>query len=380
MSDLLNLSLDRVLAIFRNEWLKIKRDIIELSFFITLPIIQVLVLGFAIDLYPKHMPTAILQYDQSAYTQKLVHELSHSQYFDIRYYTTNQKFAENLIKNNKVAFVVTIPENFTRRMIRGEQPDLLVENDATIPGASANAINVVQNLANNIFDREFQGSLNYLLTNPPPFNTNVHNKYNPSLITIYNTIPGISGAIITFMITVIALSLTAEKESGTIESLLKSPASSLEIIFGKFLTYFLIVFVQLTGITILANYILFHVPIYGGLITFLLATIPFLAATVMFGLMISAVVKSEVQAQQISGFYIIFSMLLTGFLYPYQSMPTWAKAVGWALPMKHYIDIASGVMLKGYGWSDILPKEEPILLFFVVTLILALILFRKTLE
>jgi ABC-2 type transport system permease protein len=353
---------------------------VAISFFIILPIIQIIILGLAIDFYPKHMPTAILQYDQSLYTQRFISQLSNSRYFKIKYYVTNESLARELIKSNKVVFVITIPENFTRKMIRGEHPSILVENDATIPGASANAINVIQNLAENLFEREFRGPLNYLNANPAPFNINIHNKYNQNLTTTYNTIPGISGAIITFMIIVASLSIASEKETGTLESLLKTPVSSLEIIVGKFLCFFMILFVQLTGITLLANYILFNIPIYGGLITFLLASVPFLASTVMFGIAISASVKNQMQSQQISGFYIIFSLLLTGFIFPFEAMPSWAKVFGSFLPMTHYIRIASGVMLKDYNWVDIWPEEIPILLFLFVTLLISVIIFRKTLD
>jgi ABC-2 type transport system permease protein len=347
---------------------------------VSVPLMQLMLFGYAINADPKHLPTALLVHDDGPIARALVSALRQTAYFDIKYAAENEAAADALILSNKAQFIIEIPPDFSKRLIRGERPPLLVVADAADPTATSGAISAVTNAASGALDREFSGALAYLKPAATPFDLRIHRRFNPAGETRRNIVPGLIGTILTMtMLIYTSLSVTREIERGTMEILLAMPVRPTEIMLGKILPYVAVGGVQMT-IVLLVSTFLFHVPIVGSLATLIPLTLLFIIANLSIGYTFSTIAETQMQAFQMSFMFFLPSMMLSGFLFPFRGMPDWAQTLGEALPLTHFLRITRSVMLKGSGYADLSVDSAALALFAFIAMGVAILRFRQTLD
>jgi len=373
-------SWSRWLGIVAKEFVQLKRDRLTFGMIVGIPVIQLVLFGFAINSNPKHLPTAVHDADRSEFSRAILSALAKSDYFDFTHEVSGERDADRLLATGSVQFVVTIPADFSRGLVRGEVPALLVEADATDPAATGNAIAAINEVVGNALARQLVGPLAPLAASPGAFEVRVHSRYNPEAMTQYNIVPGLMGVILTMtMVLMTGLAITRETERGTMENLLATPATGLEVMTGKIVPYIAIGLIQVTLILLLAR-LLFDVPMAGNLLVLFGAVLLFIAANLTLGLTFSSLARNQLQAMQMTFFFFLPSLLLSGFMFPFRGMPGWAQTLGEVLPLTHFLRIVRGIMLKGNGVVDVLPDAWPIALFMAVVLIAGLRTFRSTLD
>ena len=373
-------SISRWLGIVGKEFIQLRRDRLTFAMIVGIPVLQLVLFGYAINSDPKHLPSAVLAADRSEFTRTIVSALRNSDYFDFITEARDEAEAERLMSLGEVQFVLTIPQGFTRALMRGERPALLVEADATDPMATSNAISAVNQIAQTALLRDLVGPLAALAAPTAPFEVRVHARYNPEAVTQYNIVPGLMGVILTLtMVLMTGLAITRETERGTMENLLATPAMPIEVMTGKIVPYVLIGLVQVTLILGLARW-LFQVPMLGNLVVLYGTVLLFIAANLTLGLTFSALARNQLQAMQMAVFFFLPSMLLSGFMFPFRGMPRWAQTVGEVLPLTHFLRIVRGVLLKGNGFADIAPQAWPIALFMLIVVVIGLRFFKSTLD
>ena len=373
-------SFSRWLGIVGKEFIQLKRDRLTFGMIVGIPVVQLVLFGFAINSDPKRLPTALLVADRSEFSRSILAGLQNSSYFDFIGEAKDEDDADRMLAVGKAQFVVSIPADFSRRLVRGERPAMLIEADATDPTATGNALSAVNQLAQTVLSHDLTGSLSPLAGTPSAFSIIVHPRYNPEAVTQYNIVPGLMGVILTMtMVMMTGLAITRERERGTMENLLATPATVLEVMTGKIVPYILIGLVQVTIVLVLAR-ALFSVPIQGSVTVLYLSVLLFIAANLMLGLTISSVAGNQLQAMQMTFFFFLPSMLLSGFMFPFRGMPGWAQLIGEALPLTHFLRIVRGVLLKANGWAEIWPEAWPIALFGLVIMAIGLTTFRSTLD
>lgn len=370
----------RFVAVVVKEFIQIRRDRFTFAMLVGLPLIQLVLFGFAINTDPKHLPTAMVIADDSEFSRSLVASLSNSGYFELVRVAPSEKEVDRMLNEGEVQFVVTIPEDFTRELVRGEHPAVLVEVDATDPAATSNAIATLSVVGQTVLARDLGGALAHLLPGPAPFEVRIHRRYNPEGITQYNIVPGLMGVILTMtMIVMTALAMTRERERGTMESLLATPVRPLEVMFGKIIPYILVGYIQVTLILVVSR-VVFEVPMQGSLILLLFSVLLYMLANLAVGMLFSTIAKNQLQAIQMTFFFFLPSILLSGFMFPFRGMPHWAQHVGEILPLTHFLRIVHGVLLKGNGLHETLPHLWPLLVFMTAVILLGLKRYRKTLD
>ncbi|HEY8162766.1 MAG: ABC transporter permease [Methylocystis sp.] len=373
-------SWQRFVAMFVKEFIQLRRDRPTLGMIVGIPLIQLLLFGFAINTDPKHLPTAVLVSDDSPLARALVGALRATDYFDVRYVVQGEERADRLILSNRAQFVIQIPPDFSRRLVRGERPSLLIVADATDPTATVGAIAAASGAVAQALDRELTGPLATLAQNPPPFDLQVQRRYNPAGETRRNIVPGLIGTILTMtMLIYTALSVTREIERGTMEALLAMPVKPVEIMLGKITPYVVVGAVQMATILIVAT-VLFRVPIVGSLFVLIPLTLLFIVANLSMGYTLSTIAANQLQAIQMTFFVFLPSLLLSGFLFPFYGMPAWAQYIGEALPLTHYLRIVRSVMLKGSGFEDLAADAGALAIFTLVAMSVAVMRFRQTLD
>ncbi|HEX3137235.1 MAG TPA: ABC transporter permease [Casimicrobiaceae bacterium] len=373
-------SFSRWLGIVGKEFIQLKRDRLTFGMIVGIPVVQLVLFGFAINSDPKRLPTALLVADRSEFSRSILAGLQNSSYFDFIGEAKDEDDADRMLAVGKAQFVVSIPADFSRRLVRGERPAMLIEADATDPTATGNALSAVNQLAQTVLSRDLAGSLSPLAGTPSAFSIIVHPRYNPEAVTQYNIVPGLMGVILTMtMVMMTGLAITRERERGTMENLLATPATVLEVMTGKIVPYILIGLLQVTIVLVLAR-ALFSVPIQGSITVLYLSVLLFIAANLMLGLTISSIARNQLQAMQMTFFFFLPSMLLSGFMFPFRGMPGWAQLIGEALPLTHFLRIVRGVLLKANGWAEIWPEAWPIALFGFVIMAIGLRTFRSTLD
>jgi ABC-2 type transport system permease protein len=373
-------SLQRIWAVFIKEFIQIKRDRTTFAMIIGIPLFQVILFGYAINTNPKELPTAVLSADYGYFSRAWIKGLENSGYFKIVKNASSEEQAQYLLATNQVQFVLHIPVDFERDLIRGNHPTVLLEADATDPTATSFANAAANALVKTIYERDLTGALNYLSPSPDPINLIIHPKYNPEAITQYNIVPGLMGVVLTLTMTMItAIAITRERERGTFEHLLATPLFPAEIMIGKILPYIMVGYVQV-ALILGAAYGLFSVPIVGSIVLLFLAIAPFIAANLSIGLMISTVANNQLQAVQMTIFFFLPSLLLSGFLFPFHGMPHWAQSIGEVLPLTHFLRIVRGILLKGNGWYAVWLDIWPILIFLAIVIMLGIHRFRRTLD
>jgi ABC-2 type transport system permease protein len=373
-------SIRRFVAVVAKEFIQMRRDRLTFAMMIGIPLAQLILFGYAINSDPRHLPTAVNSADHSPFARSVISALKNSSYFDFTEALYSRREVKDALRLGRVQFVITIPEQFGRRLLRGEKPVLLIEADATDPSATSNALTAFQESARRALTRELAGALSDQIPADLPITLRVHAEYNPEAITQYNVVPGLTGVILTLtMVIVTGLAVTREFERGTMENLLATPARPLEVMLGKIIPYILVGYIQ-AGLILVAAKILFNVPMLGSLVLLFGLSLIFIAANLSVGVTFSTVAKNQLQAMQLSVFYFLPSILLSGFMFPFRGMPQWAQYVGEVLPLTHYLRLVRGILLKGNTLPESMPHVWPIALFMTVILALGLFRYRRTLD
>lgn len=375
-----NLSLQRIKALVKKEFIQLKRDSITLKMIIMLPVIQLLLFGYAINTDPRHLPAAVISRDNSFLTRSIVTALENSDYFKINKKISSDTSGKQLLQRGEVLFVITIPDNFTQDVIRGQKPEILLQADASDPTSVSGALGALTQIAENVISQEFKGSLAKLGNKAPSFSVLVHKSYNPEGFTRYNIVPGLIGMILIFTgVMMTALALTRERERGTMENLLSMPVRPLEVMIGKIAPFILIGLFQV-GVILLISRFLLNIPIVGSLILLIFCALIFIICNLAIGFLISTAAKNQTQALQMSIFVLLPSLMLTGFMFPFQGMPVWAQTIGKAIPLTYFVRITRGIMLKGAEFADIFTNLWPLLLFMLIITTLTVRIYKNTLD
>ena len=373
-------SLSRWWSIVLKEFLQLKRDRITFAMIVGLPIIQLTLFGFAINTDPKHLPTAVIIGDDSTFSRSFIAAMKNSAYFDIVETLPNEEAGRRSLAQGRVQFVLSVPVDFSKRLLRGERPSLLVEADATDPTATNTALAALPGLVQPVADKDVTGTLAHLNGTPAAFDVQVHRLYNPEGITQYNVVPGLMGVILTMtMVMMTGLAITRERERGTMENLLATPVLPIEVMTGKIVPYVMIGLVQASIILTAARFV-FDVPFAGSLLAIYLAALLFIAANLTVGITLSSIAQNQLQAMQLTVFYFLPSLLLSGFMFPFAGMPGWAQFIGNLLPLTYFNRLVRGILLKGNDWADLWPSVWPVALFMVVVMGIALRFYRRTLD
>jgi ABC-2 type transport system permease protein len=374
------LSLARTLAIFIKEFQQMLRDRLTFAMAIGVPILQLVLFGYAINTDPKGLPTALVSFDSGPMARTLVAALQNTGYFRIDAVVDREDTAAELLETGQVQFMIAIPPDFSRRVVRGERPAILVAVDATDPAASGNAMAALAAVADRALAPALTGPLAALQPKPAPYEIRVHRRYNPEGLSRYNIVPGLIGTILTMtMVMLTSLAMTRERERGTMENLLATPVRPLEVMLGKIAPYVVVGYVQL-GVVLAAAALLFEVPMIGSFALLMAMIGVFMLANLAVGFTFSTLATNQLQAMQMTFFFFLPSMLLSGFMFPFRGMPGWAQTVGEVLPLTHFLRIVRGIMLKGNGAAQLLPELWPMLAFLFVAGALALARYRRTLD
>lgn len=362
------------------EFIQMTRDKTTLGMIIGIPLIQLILFGYAINTNPRHLPTAVVHAEDSKFSRRILSAMQNSTYFQFTHPHVSEQEATWLLKTGEVQFVVTFPARFAHDVVKGLHPNLLLEADASDPAATSNATAVFTNMASIALTEDLQGPLKGLNPTVPAYQPIIHSVYNPLAVTAYNIVPGLLGVVLTMtMVVITALVITRENERGTMETLLATPLRPLEVMAGKIIPFVLVGFIQVLLILFLAK-VLFSVPTQGSVLLLLVLTLPFIAANLAMGLTFSTLATNQLQAVQSAMFFFLPSILLSGFMFPFRGMPLWAQYVGNILPLSHYLVIVRGILLKGNGFMEVWRQEIPILLFTLVVLFIGFKRYRKTLD
>lgn len=370
-------SFARLAAVLHKEWLQMQRDPMTIGLTVMLPLLQLFIFGFAINTNPRHLPTGLLSADHSRYERTLTTALQNTGYFDVRSFASEQQ-AEDALARGDVLFVLNIPPGFARSVDRGEHPSVLLDTDATDPVAIGNATAALVALNADVLSRDLPPAMQTQAA--PPFTIIAHARYNPEQITAYNIVPGLIGTILSFSTLVITtLSITREREAGTMENLLAMPVRPVEVMLGKIIPYVGLGYVQVFLI-LSVSAVAFHVPVRGSVILLLIALGLFIACNLALGITFSTIAKTQQAAQQLAQFSLLPSMMLSGFMFPFQGMPSWARGVGELLPLTHIMRICRGILLKGNSLPEIVPNLWPMALFALAAGTIAVLSYRETLD
>jgi len=375
----LGFSWSRVLAVLHKEFIQLRRDRLTFAMLIGVPIMQLLLFGYAINADPKHLRTAVVAHDSGPIVRSILQAATNTGYFDITHEVAESE-AERMLADGTVQFALVFPADFTHRLLRGETPPLVVLADASDPAAGGPALAALAQLPSVALRRELGGALAPLAPRPAPFELVVHRRYNPEGISAYNVVPGLLGVILTMtLVMMTSMAMTRERERGTLENLLATPVRPVEMMAGKILPYVGIGYVQVVVVLLVARG-LFDVPMEGSLLDLLAAVGLFIVATLTVGFTFSTIARSQMQSMQMTMFYFLPNILLSGFMFPFRGMPTWAQWIGEVLPLTHFLRMVRAIMLKGAGVTALWPETLAMAGFLVVMGTVALLRYRQTLD
>jgi ABC-type multidrug transport system permease subunit len=370
-------SFKRLFALLRKESIQVRRDRMTLRIIIAIPIMQLLLFGYAINSDPKNLPTGLLTSDHSRYERTILAAMRNSGYYAIRPLASEAE-AEEGLANGELLFVVDIPPGFDRAVDRGESPSILIDADATDPSAIGNATAALASLGADL-QRDLP-PIRQSQPQTPTFQFVVHARYNPEQLTVLNIVPGLICIVLTFStLFVTTLSITKERERGTMENLLSMPVRPIEVMIAKIAPYVVIGYAQVAMILV-ASALFFQLPIRGSIPLLLFALGLFIACNLALGVTFSTISANQMQATQLAQFTLMPSFMLSGFMFPFRGMPVWAQWAGELLPTTHAMRIVRGLLLKGNGWNEIAPELWPIALFALVVVAIATWCYRETLD
>jgi ABC-2 type transport system permease protein len=383
------LSGTRIFAVMVKEFTQLSRDRLTYAMILLLPIVQLLLFGYAINANPKHLPVAVMVQDHGPFARSVLQAMTNTGYFDIVDEANSSRELDHALESGKAQFTVTVPPDFSRKVVRGPDPSgangapkgaqILVEADASDPASTGPALAALSGLAQTALVHDLKGPLQPRQANQP-FEVVLHARYNPENVSAYNIVPGLLGVVLSMtLVMMTALGMTRELERGTMEGLLATPVRPIEVMIGKLLPYIGIGLIQTVVILTLAR-VLFHVPFEGGWLALTLGVALFIIGSLALGFLISTAAKSQLQAMQASFFYLLPSILLSGFAFPFRGMPAWAQTIGTILPVTHFLRVIRGALLKGLGTGESWPSLAALSAFVLVVTGLAMARYRTTLD
>jgi ABC-2 type transport system permease protein len=376
------LSLPRIAAVMIKEFTQLRRDRITYAMILVMPLMQLMLFGYAINTDPRHMPAAVVAHDHGRLANAVVASLERTSYVDVRHLPTSEAEMDALMRRGEITLALTIPPDFTQRVLKGDKAQILAEVDASDPQAAAGVAAAVAALPTEALRHDLQGAT----ARPPaapPFEVVVHRLYNPEGITSYNIVPGLLAIILSMtLVMMTAMAVTREVERGTMESLLSTPATAFEVMIGKLAPYVVVGIIQTVIVLALAR-LLFSVPLantLAGWFALAVGIVLFITGNLALGYLISTVVKSQLQAMQISMFYMMPSLFLSGFLFPFRGLPAWARFLGEIIPITHFLRVVRGSLLKGQVLGDMAPDLLALLAFLIAVATLTVARSRTTLD
>src|SRR5437773_4294579 len=366
----------RTYAMLVKEFIQLKRDRVSFAMIIMIPLIQLMLFGYAINSNPRHLPTAVLLQEQTDLSRSILKALENTAYFTVTHQVRDEAEFDRLLASGKVLFAIEIPAHFERAVRRGDHPALLVAADATDPVAAGTALGSLSAIVQTALQHDLQAG------DPPstPFEIRAHARYNPAASSRLNIVPGLVGTILTMtMLIFTALSVTREIERGTMESLLSMPIKPVEVMFGKIVPYVLVGFIQ-ASLIIGIGVLLFGVPILGSVLMLALLSTLFITTNLSIGYTFSTIVQNQLQAMQLSMMFFLPSILLSGFMFPFAGMPVWAQYLGEGLPLTHYVRIVRAIMLKGATLQNLQYDAIALIALMLLAMTIAVTRFRRTLD
>ena len=373
-------SLSRFVAVLWKEFIQMRRDRVTFGMMIGLPIIQLMLFGFAINADPRHLPTLVEINDDGPLTRALLAGMDTSGYFDFIGQVRGPDAGEEALRRGEANFVVVIPADFERDVVRGLRPNLLIAADASDPSAVSGAAAAMSGIVNGAIAQTLTGPLSPAAGAPLPFEVIVHRQYNPEGKTSTNIVPGLLAIILSMtMVMITAVAIVKERERGTMEMLISTPVTPLEVMLGKILPYVFVGYVQ-TAVFLVAAFAVFQVPFTGTFTAFFFGFNLFVLGNLALGFLISTVAKNQMQAMQLSFFTILPSILLSGFMFPFAGMPGWAQTIGTGVPATHFIRLIRKVMLKGAGTFDVTAELTALGVIVLVITVVAMLRYRQTLD
>jgi ABC-2 type transport system permease protein len=373
-------SFRRFYAMALKEFIQMRRDRLTFMMMFGIPLVQLTMFGYAINTDPKHLPTVVVAGDTGPVPRTIMQMLNTTEYFDLASEPVSEAQAQEMLATGDAQFVITFPVNFSRDLMRGDHPEVLLQADATDPVAVGNALGAMQSIIQQAATRDLQGVFGAEDPATPPVDFRVHQMYNPEGRSQINIVPALLGIVLTMtMVNITAMAIVREKERGTMENLLSTPARPLEVMLGKILPYIFVGYVQSCVILAAARW-LFNVPEAGNFALLAGCILMFVAANLGVGITFSTLAQNQLQAMQMAFFYFLPSMLLSGFFFPFRGMPQWAQFIGGLLPLSHFLRIVRGVLLKGNEFAEVWPNFWPMAVFFLVSMSIAVVRFRRTLD
>jgi len=373
-------SFNRFMAVLTKEFVQMRRDRLTFAMMIGLPIVQLLLFGFAINADPKNLPTLIDMGDNGPLSRAVVSAMQTSDYFEFTGYVSGYDEGERALRSGAANFILVIPQNFERDVIRGDRPVLLLAADASDPSATGGAVGALSGIVNVVIQQNMVGPLAQLSGRPAPFSIDVQRQYNPEGRTSTNIVPGLLGIILSMtMVMITAVAIVKETEQGTMEMLISTPVRPLEVMFGKILPYVFVGYVQ-TLVFLAASFVMFDIPFTGQKLAFFLGFNLYIIVNLALGFLISTATKNQMQAMQLSFFTILPSILLSGFMFPFAGMPGWARFLGEGVPATHFLRLIRKVMLKEGAIADMRGEYIALTLILLVIGIIAAKRYRQTLD
>ncbi len=366
----------RTWAMLLKEFIQLRRDRVSFAMIVMIPVMQLLLFGYAINTTPRHLPTAVLVQEHSDLARSILKAVENTGYFRFTREVRTVAEFDDLLKSGAVLFGVEIPRGFEKAVRRGEHPALLVAADATDPIAAGAALGALGQLVYTALAHD------RVAGDPPapPFEIRAHARYNPAAESRLNIVPGLIGTILTMtMLIFTSLSVTREIERGTMENLLSMPITPVEVMLGKIVPYVLVGFIQ-AALILAIGVALFGVPIYGSVLMLALLSTLFITVNLAIGYTFSTIVQNQLQAMQLSMMFFLPSILLSGFMFPFAGMPLWAQYLGEALPLTHYVRIVRAIMLKGATLENLQYDALALLALMLVAMTIAVARFRRTLD
>lgn len=351
------LKFNGIKAVLIKEFIQVSRDRLTFGIIIGMPIIQLLLFGFSINNDPRHLPLGLVVKENSLFSRSIINGLNNSSYFSIVKNFDDPEIANEELVKSRISFILRINPGFEQKLLKGERPKILLEVDATDPGAVGGALGAIPTI---IKESTKHDLLNKEL---PPIDLVIHRRFNPEGVTAYNIIPGLIGTILSMtMIMMTSMALTRERERGTMENLLAMPLTPIDIMLGKILPYIIIGMLQFAVIVIVGRF-LFSVPFEGSVLLALGMVFMFVTANLIIGYLFSTIAKTQLQAMQLTFFFFLPSILLSGFMFPFYGMPKWAQYFSEIFPLTHFLRIIRGIMLKGSGLNILYDEVMSMLVF-----------------
>ncbi|MEG6616649.1 ABC transporter permease [Peptococcaceae bacterium 1198_IL3148] len=366
--------MSRILAILRKEILQMKRDRLTIGLVFMLPLVQLLLFGFAIQTEVKHIPTTVFDQSLSMESREMLEAFKASGYFDVTNTAASYTEVNQMIDSGVAQVGIVFPPDFAERVARGDTAAVQILVDASDSMVSSTAI-ATANSIGLLKSQEIIAQQTGVAK--VPYDIRVRPWYNPDGITAYYMVPAILGIIVTMtMVMMTSMGIVRERERGTLEQLLVTPVKSYQLIIGKIIPYIALGYVQIT-VALLVGVVIFQVPIRGSLLQLYLLTLFFITASLGIGILISNIAKNQMQAMQMSFFILLPSIMLSGFLFPIAAMPQFIQYLSNIIPLTYYLTIIRGIVLKGIGFSYLVPQVMALLTFTVVLLGLSIVKFKK---